>query len=416
MNSMYIQARDAYAGWGVDTEQALATLARIPISVHCWQGDDLTGFEHLGAALDGGLAVTGRYPGKPRNADELRTDLELAFSLSPGPHRLSLHACYVDPAPGRPDRNAYTPDLFRSWIDWARQRGLGLDFNPTFFSHPRAADGLTLTHPDRETRQFWIDHGIACRRIGAEFGRQLGSACVTNVWIPDGSKDQPVDRKAPRERLAESLDAIFAEALDSRHNLDAVESKLFGLGSESYVAGSHEFYLGYAITRQKLYTLDAGHFHPTENLGDKISSILAFVPGLLLHVSRGVRWDSDHVPLFDDATRGLIEEVVRGGFLDRTHIGLDFFDGSINRIAAWIIGARAARKSLLSALLEPVKKLRSVEQGGDFTARLAWMEEARTLPFAAVWDEFCLRQNTPGSAGWLQAVRDHEKRILSERR
>jgi len=416
MNSVYSHARETYAEWGVDTESALAVLARIPLSVHCWQGDDLTGFENLGSTLDGGLAVTGRHPGKPRTPDELRADIELAFSLSPGPHRLSLHACYVDPRPVRADRDAYTADLFRSWIDWARARRIGLDFNPTFFSHPRAAEGLTLTHPDRATRRFWIDHGIACRRIGAEFGRQLGTACVTNVWIPDGSKDLPADRKAPRERLAESLDAIFAEPLDPRHSLDAVESKLFGLGSESYVAGSHEFYLGYAITRRKLYTLDAGHFHPTENLGDKISAILAFVPGLLLHVSRGVRWDSDHVPLFDDATRGLLEEVVRGGFLDRTHLGLDFFDGSINRIAAWVIGARAARKALLSALLEPRAKLQTAEQAGDFTTRLAWMEEAKTLPFAAVWDEFCLRQDAPAGASWLPPVKEYEKRILAQRR
>lgn len=416
MNTSYSSARDAYAAWGVDAEAALATAAAVPVSVHCWQGDDLTGFEHLGASLDGGLAVTGRYPGKPRTPDELRADFELAFSLCPGVHRLSLHASYLDsPGAHRPDRDAYTADLYRGWIDWARARKIGLDFNPTFFSHPKAADGLTLTHPDPAIRRFWIDHGIACRRIGAEFGRSLGTPCVTNVWIPDGSKDLPADRQGPRARLAESLDAIFAEPLDPAHHLDAVESKLFGLGSESYVAGSHEFYLGYAITRQKLYCLDAGHFHPTENLGDKVSSILQFAPGLLLHVSRGVRWDSDHAPLFDDATRGLLEEVVRCGALDRVHIGLDFFDGSINRLAAWVIGARSARKSLLAALLEPSGRLRAAESAGDLTARLAWMEEAKMLPFSVVWNELCRRQDIVPGTAWLDTLKTHEIRVLAQR-
>jgi L-rhamnose isomerase len=415
MNTDYSSAREHYAAWGVDTETALATHAQVPLSLHCWQGDDLGGFESGGASLGGGLAVTGSYPGKARSPEELRTDLDLAFALIPGPHRLNLHASYAELGGRKIDRDAYAIEHFQGWIDWCRSRKIALDFNPTFFSHPKAADGFTLSHADPAVRNFWIDHGIACRRIGAEMGRQLGSPCVTNVWIPDGWKDLPADRKAPRERLTESLDAIFAEPLDPRHILDAVESKLFGLGSESYVVGSHEFYLGYAITRRKLYCLDAGHFHPTEQLADKISSLLAFVPELLLHVSRGVRWDSDHVVLFDDPTRDLMAEVVRGGFLARTHIGLDFFDGSINRIAAWVIGARNTRKALLHALLEPLAKLRAAENDADFTARLAFFEEAKTLPFGAVWDESCRRQNVPVGAAWLDAVNDHQRVSLARR-
>ncbi len=413
--SAYSLAQECYAEHGVDTEAALATLASIPISLHCWQGDDVGGFEDAGAAPGGGLAVTGAYPGKARTPGELRTDLEQALALIPGPHRVNLHACYAEPGDKKVDRDAYTTAHFCGWIDWAKARGLGLDFNPTFFAHPLARDGLTLTHPDRTIREFWIAHGIACRRIGAELGRQLGSSTVTNVWIPDGSKDLPIDRRGPRERLAESLDAIFAEALDPVCHVDAVESKLFGIGSESYVAGSHEFYLGYAATRQKLLCLDAGHFHPTESVADKISSVLQFVPGVLLHVSRGVRWDSDHVVLFDDPTRAIFEEVVRGGFLDRTRIGLDFFDASINRIAAWIIGARATRKALLAALLEPTAQLRTLEADGDFTARLAFWEEAKALPLGAVWDEQCRRQDVPPGLAWLDTVRRYEAGVLSLR-
>ena len=339
----YDLAREAYAALGTDPEAALATLARTPISLHCWQGDDVGGFEKAGGELGGGLAVTGNYPGKARTPGELRADLDQALRLIPGQHRLNLHACYAELGGKKIDRDAYTVAQFQGWLDWAKARGLGMDFNPSYFSHPLASDGATLSHADAAVRKFWIDHGIACRRIGAEMGRQLGSPVVTNVWIPDGSKDLPIDRKAPRERLASALDEIFAEALDPALHLDAVESKLFGIGSESYVVGSHEFYLGYAVTRKKLLCLDAGHFHPTESLADKISSVLQFVPEILLHVSRGVRWDSDHVVLLDDATRAIFEEVVRGGFLARTHIGLDFFDASINRIAAWVIGTRAAQ-------------------------------------------------------------------------
>lgn len=415
IESAYALACERYSELGVDTETALGALAAIPISLHCWQGDDVGGFERAGEALGGGLAVTGNYPGKARTADELRGDLEKALSLIPGRHRLNLHASYAELGGKKVERTELTIEHFQAWVDWCKAQGLGLDFNPTYFAHPLAADGFTLSHRDAGVRKFWIDHGLACRRIAAEAGRHLGKTVVTNFWIPDGYKDLPADRKAPRERLAAALDEIFAPAIDPKLNLDAVESKLFGLGSESYVVGSHEFYLGYAITRQKLYCLDAGHFHPTESLADKISSILQFVPGLLLHVSRGVRWDSDHVVLLDDPTRAIMEEVVRGGFLDRTHIGLDFFDASINRIAAWVIGTRNALKALLLALLEPTARLREAEEGGDFTARLAMIEELKSMPFGAVWDEHCRRAGVPVGVAWLEEVRAYERDVLSNR-
>lgn len=414
-HSAYSFAQEAYAEIGVDTEATLQILARTPISLHCWQGDDVRGFEAGAGEPGGGLAVTGAYPGRARTPEELRADLDKALSLLPGRHRLNLHASYAELGGARVDRDAYEPAHFQGWIDWAKAHGLGLDFNPTYFGHPLAQSGLTLTHPDESVRRFWIAHGIACRRIGAEMGRQLGTATVTNVWIPDGSKDLPVDRRGPRERLAESLDAIFAEAIDPAFAIDAVESKLFGLGSEAFVAGSHEFYLGYAITRQKHLCLDAGHFHPTESIADKISSVLQFVPGLLLHVSRGVRWDSDHVVILDDPTRAIFEELVRGDFLSRTRVGLDFFDASINRVAAWVIGARAALKALLAALLEPERQLRAWENAGNFTARLAWLEEAKTLPLGAVWDEHCRRQNVPSGLGWLVEVQRYERETSAHR-
>lgn len=412
----YLPAQETYSALGVDTEKALALLASIPISLHCWQGDDVGGFETEGSVLSGGgIQATGNYPGKARTIAELRQDLDKALSLIPGRHRLNLHACYAELAGKKIERNEYTIEQFQSWVDWCKERGMGMDFNPSFFSHPLAADGLTLTHPDPAVREFWIGHGQACRAIGAEAGRQLGSPTVTNVWIPDGSKDIPVDRKGPRERLESALDEVFREPLDPQHHLDAVECKLFGIGSESYVAGSHEFYMGYAVSRQKLLCLDAGHFHPTESVADKISSVLQFVPEILLHVSRGVRWDSDHVVLMDDATRAIAEEVVRGGFLARTHIGLDFFDASINRIAAWVIGTRSALKCLLAALLEPSALLRRLEADGDFTSRLAMLEELKTLPFGAVWEEHCRRQGVPSGASWLDDVKKYEQDVLSLR-
>jgi len=408
----YESARERYAALGVDTEAALAAVSRIPISLQCWQGDDVAGFENRGGGLDGGLAVTGNHPGAARNAVELRADLDKVMSLLPGRHRLNLHACYGEFGGVRVDRDAIEARHFAAWIDWAKERGLGLDFNPTYFSHPLAAEGFTLTHLDAAVRGFWIEHGRRCREIAAVMGEALGTPSMTNVWIPDGFKDLPVDRKGPRERLAGALDAIFAKALNPTHQLDAVESKLFGIGSESYVAGSHEFYLGYAVSRQKTLCLDAGHFHPTEGLSDKISSVLQFVPRLLLHASRGVRWDSDHVVLLGDDLLATAQELVRGGFIGRTHIGLDFFDASINRVAAWVIGARAMIKALLIAHLEPVETLRRMEAAGDFTGRLALLEELKTLPFGAVWDYHCERCEVPFGLDWLEEVRRYEHDVL----
>jgi len=414
MNSYEI-AKSLYAEAGVDTETVLDQLARIPISVQCWQGDDVAGLEKAGVKLGDGLAATGNYPGKPRSGDELRQDLETAFRQIPGPLRLNLHASYAERGNVQTDRNAYTPEFFTRWLDWAEANRLGLDFNPSYFSHDRVKDGLTLTSPDAATRQFWIEHGIACRKIGEAFGKRLGTPSTVNVWIPDGSKDTPADRQAPRERLTESLDAIFAEKLDSRLVEDAVECKLFGIGSESYVAGSHEYYLGYAIKNQKLICLDSGHFHPTETLADKISSVLFYVPAILLHLSRGVRWDSDHVVILDDPTKAVAEEIARGDYFDRIRFGLDFFDASINRVAAWVIGTRAAKKAILLGLLQPHAKLKQFDAEGDFTARLAWMENLKSLPHGLVWEEFCNRQNVPGDAQWLGEIQRYEREVQAKR-
>ncbi|MCX6938831.1 MAG: L-rhamnose isomerase [Verrucomicrobia bacterium] len=417
-SSAYTTARESYAALGVDTEAALTRLAATPISLHCWQGDDVGGFENPNATLSGGgIQATGNYSGKARNLHELRQDLELVYKLLPGRHRLNLHAIYGDFGPQPVDRDAIEPRHFASWIDWAKARGLhGLDFNPSCFSHPLAAAGTTLSHPDAGIRDFWIRHCAAARRIGAGFGEAFGSPAVNNIWIPDASKDVPYDRLEPRRRLAASLDRVFAEKLPAKHLIDAVESKLFGIGAESYTVGSHEFYLGYAIKRGDLaYCLDAGHFHPTESIADKISAILQNTPSLLLHVSRGVRWDSDHVVICDDATRAIFEEVVRGNFLDRTMIGLDYFDASINRIAAWVIGTRAAQKALLAALLEPSARLRNAEEFGNHALRLALFEECRALPLGLVWDEFCRRHDTPSGIGFMDEIAVYEQKILSAR-
>ncbi len=408
-------AAERYAAIGVDVHAALDRLREVPISLHCWQGDDVGGFENAGDALGGGLAVTGNYPGKARTPDELRADLEQALACIPGRHRLNLHAFYAETGGRRIERDALTAEHFAAWIDWAKDNDLGMDFNPTCFSHPLAADGFTLAHRDAKIRQFWIDHCRACRQIGAAIGQALGAPCVTNVWIPDGFKDTPVDRKAPRERLAAALDAVFAEPLDLRHNLDAVESKLFGIGSESYVVGSHEFYLGYAASRQKVLCLDAGHFHPTETIDGKISAVMMWVPELLLHVSRGVRWDSDHVVTYTDDLQAIAQELVRGDYLDRTHIGLDYFDASINRVAAWTIGTRNTLRAVLAALLEPIDRLRTAENADDYTARLAMLEEQKTLPLGAVWDYHCLASDAPVGAAWLDEVKSYESRVLSKR-
>lgn len=414
INSAYALAKERYAALGVDTEAALARAEQVALSLHCWQGDDVGGFEDPGRGLSGGIMATGNYPGKARTPDELRADLDLAYRLIPGRHRLSLHAIYLE-TDQKVERTAIAPKHFARWVDWAKANQHGLDFNPTCFSHPLADSGFTLSHADKAVRDFWIEHCRASREIGAYFGRELGSPAVTNVWIPDGYKDTPADRAAPRERLREALDQVFEKPLDPRHNLDAVESKLFGLGSESYVVGSHEFYLGYAITRQKLLCLDAGHFHPTETIADKISSTLLYVPELLLHVSRGVRWDSDHVVTLTDELQAILQEIVRGNYLDRVHLGLDYFDASINRVAAWVIGSRNALRALLMALLEPTPQLRQREAAGDYTARLALLEELKGLPFGAVWDYYCGQKNVPVGLDVMDEIKAYETRVLSQR-
>lgn len=404
-------ARESYAALGVDVEAALQTLAEVPISLHCWQGDDVGGFEG-GTELGGGLAVTGNYPGKARTPDELRQDLLTALKCIPGTHRLNLHAMYGEYS-ARTDRDAIEPAHFQGWIDWCKAHGLGFDFNPTCFSHPLASDGSTLAHHDRVVREFWIEHCRRCRQIGSHAALELESDCVVNVWVPDGMKDTPADRRTPRERLCESLDAVFEEPLDGV--IDSVEPKLFGIGSESYVVGSHEFYLGYAVSRGKALCIDSGHFHPTENVADKLTSCLTFVEEVLLHVSRGVRWDSDHVVVLDDQTLAIAREVAVNDYFDRVHIGLDYFDASINRVAAWVVGARAVQKALLIALLEPTSQLQEHELNGDHTARLALQEAIKSLPWGAVWDEFCHRNTKPVESQWLSQVRNYERSVLSNR-
>ena len=416
LDKAYQLARERYAELGVDTEKALKQLGNVAISVHCWQGDDVGGFENAGQELGGGLAVTGNYPGKARTPDELRQDFLKAMSLVPGKHRFNLHACYAEMKGKRVDRDALNAEQFRGWIAWAKANGIGLDFNQTYFAHPKASDGFTLSHPDKAIRQFWIEHGIRSREIGAEIGKALGKTCLTNLWIPDGMKDTPADRQAPRQRLLEALDAVFKKKIDKKYNVDSVEPKLFGIGSESYVVGSHEFYIGYAISRQTLLTLDAGHYHPTEGIGDKISSVLLYLPEIALHVSRGVRWDSDHVVTLTDELESIAQEIVWGGNLGRVRIGLDYFDASINRVAAWVIGTRNMAKALLLALLAPINQLKQFEAAGDYTSRLALMEDAKTLPFGPVWDYYCAKMNVPVGETWLSEVKLYERTELAKRR
>lgn len=415
IEAAYEIAKERYALLGVNTDAALDRLATVSLSLHCWQGDDVAGLENSGEALSGGIAATGNYPGKARNGDELRKDLDAAYALIPGKHRLNLHAMYAEFDGEKVDRNQLRPEHFTAWRDWAVEKGHGIDFNPTCFSHPMAASGFTLASYDEGVRQFWIEHCIASREIGAWFGEALGTPCVTNIWIPDGYKDTPFERRRPREILRDSLDTVLAKPLDPRHNLDAVECKLFGLGVESYTVGSHEFYMGYATSRKILLCLDAGHFHPTETISDKISSTLLYLDEILLHVSRGVRWDSDHVVTLTDDLQAIGQEIVRGGYLDRVHIGLDFFDASINRIAAWAIGSRNTLRSLLMALLEPSALLRDLEVQGDYSARLALLEELKGLPFGAVWDYYCLRQGVPVGLQLIDAFRAYEREVLSQR-
>lgn len=409
----YAFARERFAELGVDTDHALRQLDDVPISIQCWQGDDVLGFESADASLTGGIQTTGNYPGRARNVEELRSDLELALTLIPGAKRVNLHAIYLE-TDTPVQRDEIEPRHFQGWIEWARKNGLGLDFNPTCFSHPKSAQNLTLSHPDRAIRKFWIDHCIASRKISEYMGKQLNDAVIMDIWIPDGYKDTPADRLAPRKRLIAALDEILAAA-NGKHHKVAVEGKLFGIGAESFTVGSNEFYLAYAATRKTLLCLDAGHFHPTENVADKIATSLCYLGEILLHVSRPVRWDSDHVVLFDDPTIAIAQEIVRCNGLEKVHIGLDYFDASINRVAAWVIGTRNFRKALLFALLEPRETLAKAECRFDYTSRLALMEEAKSLPWPAVWEYYCVTKQVPFGGEWLNIVRKYEIDVLSKR-
>ncbi len=400
--SAFDYAKDVYASLGVDVEKAMERLESIPVSLHCWQGDDVSGFENSGE-LSGGIAVTGNYPGRARNPQELRADLDFAFSLIPGTKRLNLHALYAECGSKKVSRNELDVSCFDNWLDWAQEKDIALDFNPSYFSHPMAENG-TLASSDPAVRKFWVEHGIACRKIAEEFGKRLGKTCVTNHWCPDGSKDTPFDRLAMRERLMESLDAVFTPAIDKKYNLDAVESKLFGIGAESCTAGSHEFYMGYALKKGLLLCLDAGHFHPTEVISDKISSTLLFLDEILLHVSRGVRWDSDHVAVYCEDIVAIMQQIKRCNAFDKVHLGLDFFDASINRIAASVNGARSVKKCLMTALLEPSEHLMKAEAAEDLTARLALQEEFKLLPSGIVFNEYCERHGVKAS-NWLEELK-----------
>ncbi len=410
----YQEAKELYAGIGVDVDKAIKTLKNIPISLHCWQGDDVLGFLFRDIGLSGGIQTTGNYPGRATTPAELRADLDKALSLIPGKMRLNLHAIYADT-----DEKVDLPDLepkhFASWVEWAKERGMGLDFNPTCFSHPMADTGFTISSADPTVRDFWIEHCKKSRKISEYFGRSLGTKSVMNLWFPDGYKDIPFDREAPRRRMAEALDKVLAEKLDPACHLDALESKVFGIGAESYTVASHEFSLGYAVTRGIAYTLDAGHFHPTEVISDKISSVLLYTKELLLHVSRPVRWDSDHVVIFDDELKAIALEILRYHYEDRIHIGLDYFDASINGVAAWTIGARNMQKALLYAALEPTARLQEMEAKGDYTSRLAYLEELKSYPFSAVWDRYCENCGVPVRDSWIADVQEYENSTLSKR-
>ncbi|MDR1898619.1 MAG: L-rhamnose isomerase [Treponema sp.] len=413
MEDAYGLAKEVYAKVGINTDRAIKAAAAIPISIQCWQGDDVVGFEGAESLSSGGIIATGNYPGRAKNGDELRSDAEFAFSLIPGRKRFNLHMFYAETGGKKVGRDALEPCHFQKWMTWSKKKKIPLDFNPSFFAHPMADSGFTLSSANPTVRKFWIRHGVAARRIASAFGVNQGSPAVNDIWAPDGSKDLPADRLAPRLRLQAALDEILAEKLPAV--TDALESKLFGIGSEAYVTGSHEFYLGYAASKKVGLCLDTGHFHPTETIGDKISACLLFVPRLLIHFSRGLRWDSDHVAIYSDDTRDVCREIVRTGSLDRIDIALDFFDASINRIAAWAIGARSLRKGLLEALLEPVKLLREAENAGRNHERLALMEELKTFPFGAVWDKLCLDAGVPAGTDWIGRVNAYEKEVLSKR-
>ena len=410
----YELAKKRYAEYGIDTDKVLETLKNIPISMHCWQGDDVIGFENPDGELTGGIQTTGNYPGKATTPEQLRADIEKALSMIPGKHRINLHAIYGD-FEGNVERDKIEPKHFAKWVEWAKKNNVGLDFNPTCFSHPMSADGMTISHPDKEVRDFWIRHCKASREIAAYFGKELGTPAVTNFWFPDGMKDITVDKYGPRKRMMEGLDEIFSVEYPKEYTLDAFESKVFGIGAEAYTVGSNEFCVGYAVSRGKLVCLDAGHYHPTEVISDKLSAVFCYADEVLLHVSRPIRWDSDHVIVLDDELKNIAAELVRNGFVNRTHIGLDFFDASINRIAAWVIGMRNMQKALLIALLEPTADLVAAEQKFDFTTRLATLEEIKTLPFGAVWDYFCEINNVPVGGEWLKEVRKYEEEVLLKR-
>ena len=416
LEKIYKLAVEQYAEMGVNVEKALQRLKKIPISLHCWQGDDVGGFEKPDAELEGGgIQVTGNYPGKARTIPELRQDLEKVYSLLPGKHRLNLHAIYGDFNGTFVDRDKVDIKHFLSWIDWAHETEIKLDFNATCFSHPKADSGYTLSSKDNAVRHFWISHVQQARRISAEIGKRQDSICIHNLWIPDGSKDIPVDRFGYREILKNSLDEIYRIKYPETMMKDAVESKLFGIGSESFVVGSHEFYLNYAMKNKKIICLDLGHFHPTESIADKISSILVFCDELLLHVSRPVRWDSDHIVILNDDIQNLCQELVRCRKLENMYIGLDFFDASVNRIGAWVLGARSTLKGLLLALLEPQTKLQEYDSKQQYFARLALLEEAKKMPWGIIWDYYCLQNNVITDEKLIQDVNDYEKKILINR-
>lgn len=409
----YEDAKKAYAAVGVDTEAAIETVLKKSISIHCWQGDDVRGFEGEGE-LSGGIAATGNYPGGARNPQELLADLDVALSLIPGKHRINIHASYAI-TDEHPDRDELKPEHFQPWIDYAKERGLGLDFNPTLFSHPKAADGLTLSHPDPEIRNFWIRHVKASRKIAAHIGKELGTPCLNNIWIPDGYKEIPADRLGPRMRLKEALDEIFAEKYDPNYLVDCVESKVFGIGVEAYTVGSNEFYLGYAAKNGIYYLLDNGHFHPTEVVSDKIPALLTLFDKIPLHVTRPMRWDSDHVVLLQDEIKEIAKEIVRNDALDKVLIGLDYFDASVNRVSAWVVGTRAMQKALLEALLQPNKQLKQLQDTAQFSEMMMLSEEMKMFPIGAVWEELCRRADMPAGKEWFEKVQQYEKDVLFKR-
>lgn len=411
----YEAAKEQYAALGVDTDSVLKRLKQVPISLQCWQSDDVSGFENSGSMSGSGIQATGNYPGRARNIDEVRNDMEKVYSLIPGDHRLNLHAIYGDFSEGLVERNAIDIKHFKSWVDWAKPMGIGLDFNSTLFSHPKSDSGFTLSNSDPAIREFWIEHVIRCREISALMGKELETRSIHNIWIPDGSKDLSVFRYQHRINLKESLDQIFSKEYDTSVMADAVESKLFGIGMEAFTVGSHEFYLGYATEKKIMLCLDIGHFHPTELVSDKVSAILPFVPEILLHITRPMRWDSDHVVTLTDEVRALYEEIVWADKLDKVNTGLDFFDASINRIGAYVIGTRAVQKAILLALLSPVRQLREYERNGQNFERLALMEEVKAKPFGAVWDYYCLINDVPVAEGFIPEIQKYEKEVLAKR-